>query len=242
MPYAVKLLNPIRHSLSSITYFYSSLQTSRRQPFYGKLELIRTWLKQLHPKILTRCPNMCKWNLDSVLDVQFSGSTLTLLGVSCIIGYASLSQQVTYAMDGQDDDPNIFGYSNEGKDTPVFWLFVRKLWLPAFFFLTVVVNWHHPVMLVTKLVLFLVSTKPSPLSVYVFIEQLCHQSMRQKPYLYSLKSLYANKVEVQDYKLFCLATVEVKDHKLTLVGVLGGWWALPLSQRAFSVFRDSAFY
>ncbi|XP_025014123.1 uncharacterized protein LOC8289814 isoform X4 [Ricinus communis] len=71
---------------------------------------------------------------------------------------------------------------------------------------------------------------------------LCKQSVREKPYLYLLKSLYANKVEVQDCKLFCLATVEVKDQKLTLVGVLGGWWVLPFSQRAFSVFWDSALY
>lgn len=42
-----------------------------------------------------------------------------------------------------------------------------------------------------------------------------------------LQSVYASKVEVQDYKLLCLADVEVKDHKFTLVGILGTWWTLP---------------
>lgn len=42
-----------------------------------------------------------------------------------------------------------------------------------------------------------------------------------------LQSLYASKVEVQDYKLLCLADVEVRDQKFTLVGVLGSWWPIP---------------
>ncbi|WCJ21006.1 hypothetical protein M5689_003200 [Euphorbia peplus] len=242
MSNVVKLVNPIRLSFSSVNYFYSS--SSNTPIFYGKLQRISSWINHLHPQLLLRCSN---FNLQYFHHLPFSGTTLNLGGVSCIIGYASLSQQVAYAMDGRhilvnDDGRDIFGYSKEEKDTHVLWLFVRKFWVPAFFFLTVLVNWHHPLMLVTKVAFFLLSTKPSPLSVYVFVDKLCHQSMRQKPYLYFLKSLYANKVEVQDYKLFCLATVEVKDQNLTLVGVLGGWWALPISQRAFSVFRDSIFY
>lgn len=56
-----------------------------------------------------------------------------------------------------------------------------------------------------------------------------------------LQSLYAHKVEVQDYKLLCLARVEVKDQKFTVVGILGGWWALPrLSDGPFSLLRLKA--
>lgn len=72
-----------------------------------------------------------------------------------------------------DDRDFSGGSSNVGKDFPLIWIYVRKLWLPAFFFLTVLVNWDHPIILMTKVVLFLFSTKPSPLSVYVFIEQVC---------------------------------------------------------------------
>ena len=55
-----------------------------------------------------------------------------------------------------------------------------------------------------------------------------------------LQSLYASKVEVQDYKLLCLAAVEVRDQKFTLVGILGTWWTLPhLPYReAFSFVRN----
>ncbi|KAL1148283.1 hypothetical protein V6Z11_A10G115100 [Gossypium hirsutum] len=56
-------------------------------------------------------------------------------------------------------------------------------------------------------------TKPSPSSIYLFIE----------------KALHASKVEVQDYKLFCLAIVEIGDEKIRLIGILGGWWSLPSS-------------
>lgn len=200
-------------------------------------------MKQLQPTVQNRCSKFqCKMNTHKqyVRNVHLSGS---ILGVSFMIGSLCFSHQVVYAMDGQDilvDDREFF--DDTERNPPVLWIFVRKLWLPAFFLLTVLMNWDHPIILMTKVALFLISTKPSPLSVYVFVEELCHQSMRQEPYLYLLKSLYANKVEVQDYKFFCLAKVEVKGQKLTLVGVLGGWWALPLSERAFSMFWNSAFY
>ncbi|KAK8332038.1 hypothetical protein V6Z11_A10G115100 [Gossypium hirsutum] len=72
-------------------------------------------------------------------------------------------------------------------------------------------------------------TKPSPSSIYLFIEKLCYGYMRQKPHFYKCKALHASKVEVQDYKLFCLAIVEIGDEKIRLIGILGGWWSLPSS-------------
>lgn len=54
-----------------------------------------------------------------------------------------------------------------------------------------------------------------------------------------LQSVYASKVEVKDYKLLCLAAVEVRDQKFTLVGILGTWWTLPRlpSWEAFSLVK-----
>ncbi|OMO59233.1 hypothetical protein CCACVL1_24978 [Corchorus capsularis] len=46
---------------------------------------------------------------------------------------------------------------------------------------------------------------------------------------FSMQPVYASKVDVQDYKLFCLARVEIEDQKLRLIGILGGWWTLPSS-------------
>lgn len=74
---------------------------------------------------------------------------------------------------GQDilvDDREFF--DDTERNPPVLWIFVRKLWLPAFFLLTVLMNWDHPIILMTKVALFLISTKPSPLSVYVFVEEV----------------------------------------------------------------------
>jgi len=133
--------------------------------------------------------------------------------------------------------------SDEEEDPKAFWMFARKLWLPVLFFLTVLTNLDHPIALIAiKIVLLLLSTNPSPLSVYAFVDQLCHQSMRQEPHLYKVKSIYAKRVEVQDYKLLCVARVELKEEMITLVGILGGWWPLPrlFGQRAFSAIRNGA--
>lgn len=57
-----------------------------------------------------------------------------------------------------------------------------------------------------------------------------------------MQSLYAKKVEVQDYKLLCLAKVELKEETISLVGILGGWWNLPtiFYQGTFSFIRNGA--
>ena len=57
----------------------------------------------------------------------------------------------------------------------------------------------------------------------------------------ALQPCYAKKVEVEDYMFLCLARVELNDQNLTLLGILGSWWVLPLSswQEAFSMLRNS---
>lgn len=50
---------------------------------------------------------------------------------------------------------------------------VGKFWLPILFFLTVLTNLDNPfTILFIKLTLFLLSTKPNPFSVYVFVDQV----------------------------------------------------------------------
>lgn len=59
------------------------------------------------------------------------------------------------------------------EDRREFRKFMRKLWLPFFFCITVLACWdHHITPLALKLALFLLSTKPNPLSVYVFVEEV----------------------------------------------------------------------
>ncbi|CAI0456152.1 unnamed protein product [Linum tenue] len=167
-------------------------------------------------------------------------------GASIVICSVTCSPAVAYAMDGvdilMDDDREPFDASDRDEFAHAAWMVIRKLWLPAFFVLTIVSNWNNPIVLFTKGVLLLLATRPSPLTVYLFVEQLCNQSKRQEPHSFWTKSLYAKKVEVQDYKFLCIAAVEVRDRRFTLVGILGGWWVLPLSREAFSSFWESALY
>ncbi|KAG5153442.1 hypothetical protein AAZX31_05G005100 [Glycine max] len=160
---------------------------------------------------------------------RVSGSYIcsgSILGVS--IASAPI---IAHAMDAGDalvDDHESQDLSEEEIDVHHLLRLARKLWLPAFFFLTVLSNLGDSItILFIKLTLFLLSTKPSPFSVYVFVDKLCQQHMRQETQFFKAKSLYASKVEVQDYKLLCLADVEVRDQKFTLVGVLGSWWPIP---------------
>ncbi|CAI8594522.1 unnamed protein product [Vicia faba] len=117
--------------------------------------------------------------------------------------------------------------SEDEENMEDLWKVVGKFWLPILFFLTVLTNLDNPfTILFIKLTLFLLSTKPNPFSVYVFVDQLCQQSIREDTSFFNKKSVYASKVEVEDYKLLCLADIEVRDHKFTLVGILGTWWTL----------------
>ncbi|KAK9271703.1 hypothetical protein L1049_002066 [Liquidambar formosana] len=249
MAYTARFLQPIRASFTAIT---SSPQSTT--PFCGKLEPLKAWMRGLEPVLHNRCSSFrCDFNIQRpfMRNISLPGSKFcmgSIFGVSAVYGLLNLAPHVAYAMDGHDilaDDHHVNSWaaSDLREDPHAFWVFARKFWLPVIFFVTVLMNWDHPVTLAIKVILFLLSTKPSPFSVYLFIEQLRHQSMLQEPHLYKLKSLFANKVEVNDYKLLCLATVELRDQKFTLVGILGGWWPLPSSpwQEAFPVFKKQSF-
>ncbi|XP_055828795.1 uncharacterized protein LOC129896840 [Solanum dulcamara] len=114
-----------------------------------------------------------------------------------------------------------------------------KLVVPLLLVITVVMNWGQPITIAAKVTLILLTAKPSPLSVYVLVEQLRNQAIRQQPFIYKFKSLYAKKVEVADYLFLSLAKVELKDQELTFVGILGSWWSLPITswQEASSILK-----
>ncbi|CAK8533729.1 unnamed protein product [Lathyrus sativus] len=155
-------------------------------------------------------------------------------GIGCILGASvATASTIAYSMDVEDtlwDDRrnNSQDLLKDEENMQDLWKVVGKFWLPILFFLTVLTNLDNPVtVLFIKLTIFLLSTKPNPFSVYVFVDQLCQQSIREDTSFFNKKSVYASKVEVQDYKLLCLADVEVRDHKFTLIGILGTWWTLP---------------
>ncbi|KAM0958064.1 hypothetical protein EV1_023161 [Malus domestica] len=212
MASATKLLSPFRKSLSSLISSRSSISPSR-QFYYAKFEpVLRNRASTFH-----RYFNLQNNSLEKF---WFSGSKLrygSILGVTVLFWSVSFLPNAAYAVEGQDmlvNDHNLgaLGALDVEEDRREFRKFMRKLWLPFFFCITALACWdHHITPLGLKLALFLLSTKPNPLSVYVFVEE----------------PLYAHKVEVEDFKLLCLAKVEVQDQKFTLVGILGGWWHVP---------------
>lgn len=63
--------------------------------------------------------------------------------------------------------------SNVEENPNALWKFAKKFWLPVFFFLTVLSHLEDPVTtLAFKAILFLLSTKPSPFSVYVSVNEV----------------------------------------------------------------------
>ncbi|XP_061359617.1 uncharacterized protein LOC133303679 isoform X2 [Gastrolobium bilobum] len=250
-----KFMNVIRFTAFSSSQYYSSISRFKHfttTTYYNKLKFdsVRTLLKvktllqlSLSPRaFLFQSPLRLTSNY--LRNFRFSGSYVvsgSILGVS--ITSASI---IAHAMDAGDalvDDPcnDSQDDSEEEENVRHLWKLARKFWLPIFFFLTVLTNLDDPIaILFIKLTLFLLTTRPNPFSVYVFVDQLCQQSMHQETRFLKVKSLYASKVEVQDYKLLCLAAVEVRDQKFTLVGILGNWWTLPHlpSWEAFSIARN----
>lgn len=79
--------------------------------------------------------------------------------------------------------------SEEEENVHHLWKLARKFWLPVFFFLTVLTNLDDPIaILFIKVTLFLLTTKPNPFSVYVFVDQVRYhnnnlQSINYKLYL-----------------------------------------------------------
>ncbi|KAG7990489.1 hypothetical protein I3843_02G027400 [Carya illinoinensis] len=249
MAHAAKFLRPIRQSLTLMTSSCPPISQWRKF-YYARFEPLKTLIKGLEPVLRNRASAFQHKLITQRRYFWFSGckpSLGGLFGASVVLGSKICWPHVAYAMDGLDilmDDHRLLDTSDEEEDPLAFWTFARKFWLPVFFFLFVLTNLDHPIALIAiKIILLLLSTNPSPLSVYVSVDQLCHQSMRQAPHFYKAKSLYAKKVEVQDYKFLCIARVELKEEKFTLVGILGGWWTLPrlFSQDAFSVVRNGAF-
>ncbi|KAD4586638.1 hypothetical protein E3N88_24239 [Mikania micrantha] len=157
-----------------------------------------------------------------------------LLGVSAVLGSFLLQPRFAHCMDGFASSAHAHSISmlgeSENDDNPHnFMIFAKKLMVPIALLFIVWMNWNYPIVLGVKVTLTLLSTKPSPFSVYVYIEQLQQQYRTRHPILHKLKSLYVKKVEVDDYTVLCIAKIEIGDQKYTLLGILGGWWVFELT-------------
>ncbi|MCE3049442.1 hypothetical protein HAX54_044823 [Datura stramonium] len=232
---------------------YLHLFSRSRIPFYGKFAPFKTLMKCLKPQVYSR---VTKFSGGSNLEifrhyyfrkVQNSGRNYTLwstFGLSAFLGSIKLFPHISYSSDGFDgllDDHHLglFSDSDSEEDRRYLLVSLRKLVVPLLLVITVLMNWGHPIMIAAKVTLILLTTKPSPLSVYVLVKQLQHQAVHQQPFIYKFKPLYAKKVEVADYLFLSVAKVELKDEEFNLVGILGSWWSLPVSswQEASSILK-----
>lgn len=165
-------------------------------------------------------------------NLNLSGRKLftgTFLGLSAVTAMTLNESTVAYAMDGHySDSEEPSGFLKD--DIHTFWSLARKFQLPFLLLITVLFGWRHPFTLAVNVLLLLFCTKPSPLSIYMFIEQLRQREMRQEPRWNKAKFLYAKNVSVEDYHLLCLAKVDKKDLRLHVIGILGGWWVFQTSR------------
>ncbi|XVF16369.1 hypothetical protein REPUB_Repub10bG0025400 [Reevesia pubescens] len=171
MALTAKFLLPIRQSFSQ-----------SRQLFQGKIGHLETWAENIELKLQKKASKFeYKLNIQRkyVQGFCFSGSrnTKAVFGVSVVFGAVYCWPRFTYAMDGLDifvdDYHNESSDASEGEDDRhKLWILMRKLWLPVFFVFTVLVNWDNPFTVATRILLFLLSTKPSPSSIYLFVERV----------------------------------------------------------------------
>lgn len=155
-----------------------------------------------------------------------------IMSGSVLLGSIYFCSRPVYAMNGLhvlegDSDVGVSSGTNAEEHVDYISRWHRRIWLALCFYCGVLVHRSNPIAFVVGLFLFLHSTKPTVSSIYLFVDQLRYQLMRDKPFYHIPKILFANKVEVIDCFLFCLAKVEIGDQNLTVVGIFKEWWVLP---------------
>ncbi|XP_020589574.1 uncharacterized protein LOC110030922 isoform X2 [Phalaenopsis equestris] len=210
-----RLLSPIKTSAFSISLLSPPFSVLRN-PFRGRSGLVKILPKHAYPESEThvlafgRILQKKAWRISNLSGQKlFVGS---FLGFSVATGLTYQFTNSIYAMDdnyAETVEPS--GFLKD--DLHAFWSLARKFQLPVVLLVTVLLGWRHPFALAINVGLLLFCTRPNPFSIYMFVEQF----------------LYVKKVEVEDYKILCMARVELRDMKLDVIGILGGWWVFQTS-------------
>ncbi|MCO5572155.1 hypothetical protein L7F22_025906 [Adiantum nelumboides] len=91
--------------------------------------------------------------------------------------------------------------------------------------MTIAMGWRYPLSLSINLLFLLWSTKPTPSSIYMWVEQKRIQVAARAHGLGLLKAQLSNATmmthEVHDYGLACIAKVSSLSQKMLVIGVLG---------------------
>lgn len=96
--------------------------------------------------------------------------------------------------------------ASEGEDDrQKLWLLMRKMWLPVFFVFTVLGNWDNPFSIAIRILLFLLSTKPSPSSIYLFVERVSKRYFHLAAWVYHLTIKF---IKLDEY---CVVSTQLGD-------------------------------
>ncbi|KAK8946777.1 hypothetical protein KSP39_PZI006802 [Platanthera zijinensis] len=213
-----RLLSPIKASMFS-TRPSSPCLSIPRNSTCGRSGLLNILPKHVYPESETHILAFGRLLQRKTLhSVSLAGKKLfvrSFLSFSVATGSIYQQKSVVYAMDDIYADMAVEEPSGFLKDDlHTFWSLARKFQLPVVLLITVLLGWRHPIALAINVTFLLFCTRPNPMSIYMFVEQF----------------LYVKKVEVEDYKILCLARVEVRDFNMDVIGILGGWWVFQTSR------------
>ncbi|KZV19358.1 hypothetical protein F511_25093 [Dorcoceras hygrometricum] len=223
--FAVRILRPVRVPIAAVF----PCPSTRTTPRPGRNDFFKAWMKSE----AINSPELCMLSKSIFKSValrksceyaqklrdsgwKFSVGNTVVCGV---LGSIILSRPISYCLEGfhplADYPQKVSTDSPLGSEIDGIMALVQKLIVPIFLIINLWLNWghSHPLFLLVKVTLVFLTTKPFPSSVHLVVD----------------RPPKARIVEVQDYTLLCLARVEIKDEKLMLIGILGGWWILPLS-------------
>ncbi|KAG6524258.1 hypothetical protein ZIOFF_014164 [Zingiber officinale] len=221
-----RLLSSLRRSNGGAKATSTALPSLQRSIFSGSpTPGVSYWLPRSQSKwrILPASPNR------SPPPFEFVKRRIVALGRCFELKGGCIFKLTSKVADFIDDEVELAAPSGRPKDTlHPFYTIVRKFQLPAVLVMTVLLGWRHPLTLFINVALLLFSSRPNPLSIYMFLEQL-HQRDNQNTIWPRSKYGYKN-IKVEDYKILCYATVELRDTKLSMLGILGGWWVVHASR------------
>ncbi|KAH7658885.1 hypothetical protein IHE45_17G119200 [Dioscorea alata] len=145
------------------------------------------------------------------------------VGLSVATGLVCTQTSVAHAMADYHSDS---GETTEAmrRETNRFWSLMRKIQLPILLAFVLLYSRGHPIAVAIDFFLLLFCTRPNPLSIYIFIEELRQRDMHADPSFYKTKLLYLKNVQVKDYKILCVAKVELVHKRLFVIGMLGEWF------------------
>ena len=79
---------------------------------------------------------------------------------------------ITYVLPGSEDTSTHEGDDKRDGDHSLVFVWMRRLWVPLLLVMTVAMGWYYPISLSLNCLFLLWSTRPTPSSIYIWVEQV----------------------------------------------------------------------